>query len=222
MTIRVIGAGFGRTGTFSLRQALELLGFARCYHMRDVSERLEDVKVWDAAMDGQPVDWNTLFAGYQAAVDWPACTFYQALMRHYPEAKVILTVRDPEKWHTSAMQTIYGVRSMPLSEMGNLAPTIRVIRPMQDHVIWDGTFHGRFAEKQYAIDILQRHNDEVKRVVPPERLLVYEVSQGWKPLCQFLDVPTPAEPFPYVNTAAEFQQRVQQRDKLSPSETTPR
>ncbi len=219
MPIRVIGAGFGRTGTASLQQALQQLGFDKCYHMGEVFQRVEDAEVWDAAMDGQPVDWDTLFAGYQATVDWPACTFYQALMQQYPEAKVILTVRNPEKWHASALQTIYGVRSVPVSEMGPLASILQAIIPMHDHVVWGGTFHGRFAEKEYAIDVFNRHNDEVKRVVPPERLLVYEVSQGWEPLCQFLDMPVPAEPFPHLNTSAEFQQRIQQRDEQAPSDS---
>jgi hypothetical protein len=217
MTIHVIGAGFGRTGTASLQQALQLLGYNKCYHMREIRERVEDTKVWHAAMDGMPVDWDTLFADYQATVDWPGCTFYQALMRHYPKAKVILTVRDPDRWHASAMQTIYGVRSIPLSEFGPLAEVLRELRPMQDHVIWNGTFHGRFADKQYAIDVLHRHNDEVKRVVPPERLLVYEVSQGWGPLCRFLDRPVPAEPFPHLNTSAEYAVRTRQWAEQAPS-----
>ena len=221
MTIRVIGAGFGRTGTASLQQALHLLGFEKCYHMAEVFQHVEDAKVWDAAMDGQPVDWDTLFAGYQAAVDWPACTFYQALMRHYPKAKVILTVRDPEQWHASAMQTIYGVRSVPVSQMGPLGPVFQTIRPMHDHVIWDGTFHGRFAEKKHALDVFDRHNAEVKRVVPPERLLVYEVSQGWEPLCHFLDSAVPAEPFPHMNTSAAFQQFVREGTRRAPSDSTP-
>ena len=218
MTIRVIGAGFGRTGTASLQQALQLLGYDKCYHMREVFEHVGDAKVWSAAMGEQRVDWDTLFAGYQAIVDWPGCTFYQALMQQYPEAKVILTTRDPEKWHASAMQTIYGLRNVPVSETGSLASILQAIIPMHDHVIWDGTFHGRFAEKEYAIDVFNRHNDEVKRVVPPGRLLVYEARQGWEPLCQFLDMPVPAEPFPHLNTSAEFQQRIQQRDEQAPSD----
>ena len=220
MTLRVIGAGFGRTGTASLQQALQLLGFDKCYHMAEVLQRVEDATVWDAAMAGQPVDWDTLFTGYQAAVDWPACTFYQALMQQYPEAKVILTVRDPETWHASAMHTIFGVRSVPVSQMGPLGPVFQTIRPMHDHVIWDGTFHGRFAEKEHAIDVFTRHNDEVERVVPHERLLVYEVSQGWEPLCQFLDRPVPAEPFPHMNTSAEFQQHVREGTRRAPSDST--
>lgn len=220
MTIRIIGAGFGRTGTASLQHALELLGYTKCYHMREIRRRVEDTKVWHAAMDGGPMDWDTLFAGYQAAVDWPACTFYQELMQHYPEAKVILTLRDPDTWHASAMQTIYALQSLPLSEMGAFAPIAPVLLPMQDHVVWEGTFHGRFADKQYAIDVLQRHNEEVRRVVPSERLLVYEVGQGWEPLCTFLDVPMPAEPFPTLNSSAEFQQRIRGRAEQAPSADT--
>ena len=103
MPIKVIGAGLGRTGTLSLKVALEELGFARCYHMSEVIAHLQDARVWDAAARGEPVDWETLFQGYQAAVDWPSCSFYEELMRHYPDAKVVLTVRDPERWYDSAL-----------------------------------------------------------------------------------------------------------------------
>ena len=120
----------------------------------------------------------------------------------------VLTVRDPEKWHASAMQTIYGVRSVPLSQMGPLGPVFQTIRPMHDHVMWDGTFHGRFADKQHAIDVFNRHNDEVKRVVPQERLLVYDVKEGWGPLCEFLGVEEPDKPFPRLNDAAEVQRLI--------------
>ncbi|MBA3946785.1 MAG: sulfotransferase family protein [Herpetosiphonaceae bacterium] len=213
MTIRVIGAGFGRTGTASLKAALEALGFDKCYHMTEVFAHPADAKIWRGAALGQPVNWDALFVGYQATVDWPSCTFYRVLMVQYPEAKVILTVRDPEKWYASALQTIYQVRfTFPTTVMRHIIPMLRAVLGMQDVVFWQGTFHGRFADKAYAIEVFNRHNDAVKQFVPPERLLVYEVSQGWEPLCKFLNVPVPADqPFPHVNDAAEFQQRITQR-----------
>src|SRR5436853_403737 len=116
MTIKVIGAGFGRTGTSSLKIALEELGFDKCYHMREVMEHPQHAPIWTAAYNGRPVDWDALLRGYQATVDWPGCTFYKELMRQYPDAKVLLSVRDPEKWHTSALNTIFSIRQT--SRMG--------------------------------------------------------------------------------------------------------
>ena len=213
MALQVIGAGFGRTGTASLRDALEQLGFSKCYHMEDVFQRPADARVWDTAFAGKPVDWDRLFEGYRAAVDWPACTFYRELMEHYPDAKVILTVRDPERWYASAMATIYPVaRAFPMSWLRRVVPAMRGIFAMHEHVIWNGTFHGRFLDKQYAIDVFNRHIEEALRAVPPERLLVYEVAQGWEPLCSFLNVPVPADqPFPHVNDTAEFQRQFANR-----------
>ena len=107
MSLKVIGAGFGRTGTTSLKAALERLGFDRCYHMFEFMEHPEHAKYWDAASKGKPVDWNALFEGYQSTLDWPGCSYYRDLMQRYPEAKVLLTVRDSEKWYQSAQKTIF-------------------------------------------------------------------------------------------------------------------
>ena len=111
--LKIIGAGFGRTGTLSLKVALEELGFSPCYHMIEVFERPADIAVWEAAALGKPIDWKALFAGYQATVDWPACIFYKELMQVYPDAKVLLTVRNPENWYESANSTIFQMRSRP-------------------------------------------------------------------------------------------------------------
>ena len=213
MTIRVIGAGFGRTGTASLKLALEALGFGPCYHMLELMQHPADARIWEAAWQGQPVDWAALFAGYQATVDWPGATFYQTLMHQYPEAKVILTVREPAAWYASAHATIYGaVRTFPIAWLRYWLPGLRGIMRMQDALMWQGTFHGRFADPAYAMAVFTQHNAEVQRVVPPERLLVYEVCQGWAPLCQFLGVAVPAaRPFPHVNDRATFRRRVAQR-----------
>jgi hypothetical protein len=216
MTIKVIGAGFGRTGTSSLKDALEALGFDKCYHMREVIAQPQHAKIWRAAAAGKPVDWDALLQGYQATVDWPGCTFYRELMQRYPDAKVLLSIRDPERWYASAMNTIYRIRQTPLLNwMRYFIPRIRRFIAMLDAIVWEGTFHGRFADKQYAIAVFDQHIAEVKRVVPPERLLVYDVKEGWEPLCRFLDVPVPADrPFPHTNDTAGFQQMIQQRARL--------
>jgi hypothetical protein len=210
MPIQVIGAGLGRTGTLSLKSALEELGFTKCYHMVEVLARMEDARTWDAASRGEAVDWETVFAGYKATVDWPGCSFYRELLRQYPDAKVILTVRDPARWYDSARQTIYFVRHAFPGWTGLVFPRMRVFRQMLDRIIWDGTFQGRFEDRDFAIETFERHNEQVRRDVPAGRLLVYEVSEGWEPLCAFLGVPVPeGKPFPHLNDAAEFRGRIE-------------
>ena len=209
MPLKVIGAGLGRTGTLSLKAALEELGFGNCYHMVEVLKNLQDALVWDSAAKGESVDWDALFQGYQATVDWPACNFYEELMKQYPDAKVILTVRDPERWYESARQTIFFVRNAFPRWTAPLIPRMRDFRRMLDRLVWDGMFHGRFEDKPYAIGVFNRHNDQVRRVTPPERLLVYEINEGWGPLCSFLEVPIPeGKLFPHLNDAEEFRSRI--------------
>jgi hypothetical protein len=210
MAIKVIGAGLGRTGTLSLKSALEELGFAKCYHMTDVLARMDDARIWDAAARGESVDWDALFQGYQATVDWPGCSFYEEFLRRYPEAKVVLTVRDPETWYDSARQTIYYVRHAFPGWARLLVPRMRHFTRMLDRLVWVGMFQGRFEDKPYAIEVFNQHNEQVRRVVPPVRLLVYEVREGWGPLCAFLGVPVPdGKPFPHLNDAEEFRARIQ-------------
>jgi hypothetical protein len=208
--IKVIGAGLGRTGTLSLKAALEELGFSRCYHMTDVFAHPDHARIWDDAARGQPVDWDALFQGYQATVDWPGCAFYETFMKRYPDAKVILSVRDPERWHESARQTILYARNAFPRWLRVIAPRMRHFTRMIDRIAWNGLFHGRFEDKAFAIDVFKRHNEQVQRLVPPDRLLVYEVQQGWEPLCTFLGVPVPADKtFPHLNDTVEFRARIQ-------------
>jgi hypothetical protein len=210
MPIEVIGAGFGRTGTMSLKVALEELGFTKCYHMVNVLERLEDARIWNEAAMGRPVDWDRLFEGYRATVDWPGCSFYRELMRRYPEAKVILTVRDPGRWYDSALQTIYFVRHAFPEWIARIDSRRRVFRDMLDRIVWDGTFQGRFEDRDFALATFERHNEQVRREVPTDRLLVFDVREGWEPLCRFLGVPVLEEkPFPHLNDAAEFRARIE-------------
>src|SRR5689334_21359331 len=186
--LKIIGAGFGRTGTRSLKEALEILGFGPCYHMVEVFEHPEHVPAWNAAARGEPVDWKKLFHDYQATVDWPGCTFYKQLMAEYPEAKVLLSVRDPEKWYESVSSTIYEVSRRSRSPftpllmllLSVMRPGIAQTVPMVNRLIWDGTVQQRFEEKEFALSVFNRHNEEVKNYVPPEKLLVYSVKEGWE------------------------------------------
>lgn len=208
--IKIIGAGFGRTGTLSIKAALEELGFGPCYHMQEVIGHPDHVALWHAAATGKAVDWKEIFQGYQATVDWPACTFYKELMETYPDAKVLLTVRDPEKWYESAQSTIYP----PLNRkpflyfkfllkllFPKMFPPLRMVNAL----IWDGTFQGRFTDKGHAIEVFNQHIEEVKKCVPPERLLIYNVKEGWEPLCTFFGVEVPQDkPFPHLNDRARY------------------
>ncbi len=215
MPIKVIGAGLGRTGTLSLKMALEELGFLKCYHMSEVLANLEHARVWDAAARGEPTDWEALFQGYQATVDWPGCTFYAELMRRYPEAKVVLSVRDPERWYDSARQTIYYVRQTFPRWLPLFFRRMSDFHRMLDRLVWDGMFQGRFEDKAFAIEVFNRYNEQVRRDVPPDRLLVYEVREGWQPLCAFLGVPVPeGKPFPHVNDTAKFRSRIQRAARI--------
>jgi len=150
--MKVIGAGFGRTGTMSLKVALEELGFGPCYHMIEVFEHPEHLPLWEAAAQGEPVDWEKLLAGYQSTVDWPGCTFYKDLMKAYPDVKVLLNVRDSDKWYESARNTIYAAVNIPDPPPG---------RRMVDKLIWEQTFDGNFENRQHAIEVFEQHNEEV-------------------------------------------------------------
>jgi hypothetical protein len=201
MTLKVIGAGYGRTGTMSLKLALEQLGFGPCYHMVEVFQNPQAPLWWIEAAEGRP-DWEKIFAGYNATVDWPNATFYKELAEAYPEAKVILTVRDPESWFKSTQATIFA-RDIP-EETDEPWPKMvgKVIAELFDR---------RMHDHDKLISVFNAHNETVQRVIPKERLLVYEVSQGWGPLCEFLGVAAPEGPMPKVNSTEEFQGRLAQQ-----------
>lgn len=196
-TLEVVGAGFGRTGTFSLKLALERLGFGPCYHMFEVNTHPEHKDLWLWLAEGGDHDWDEIFDGYRSAVDWPVAAFYEPLMHRYPGSKVVLTMRDPEDWYRSAQATI-----MPSAERYEEQTS-----PMTRRIIWEGTFSGRVHDKEHALAVYRRHVAEVQERVPPERLLMYDVRDGWGPLCAFLEVPVPPDPYPHRNTTREFQAR---------------
>jgi hypothetical protein len=201
MTLRIIGAGFGRTGTSSLKMALEQLGFAPCYHMFEVAARPEHVPLWLAAHGGERIDWEKIFASYAAAVDWPACGFWRELVEVYPAARVILTIREANDWYASFRDTILArLESVPPIA----SPTIRALYELSHELIMRGTFHGAAGDQRGAIEALEAHNAAVIAAVEPQRLLVYDVADGWEPLCAFLGVPVPAEAFPHVNPRIGF------------------
>ncbi len=213
--MKVIGAGFGRTGTASLKVALEELGFGPCYHMSEVYANPDHIELWEAAMRGEYMDWDRLFHDYQATVDWPGAAFYEELLERYPAAKVILTVRAPQRWYESTRSTIYNIQNVASSPIFSLAamfvPRLRDLRRaalMAADLVWNQTFEGRFEDREHAIEVFERWNATVEKRVSAERLLVYEVKEGWGPLCEFLGVEAPDESFPRLNAAAEMRRMI--------------
>lgn len=205
MTIDVIGAGFGRTGTLSLKYALETLGLYRCYHMMEVMRNERHAAEWRKAARGDAVDWDALYAGYQATVDWPSASFWRELRAVYPEAKVILTLRDSQQWYASVMNTIWKLSSNALAESQKRQDDQAIERAMMgDEIIWQGIFGGRMDDKDHVIECYERHNQEVIDTVPADKLLVYRPGDGWELLCGFLQKPMPDTDYPKVNSTEEF------------------
>lgn len=209
MTLKVIGAGFGRTGTLSLKFALERLGFTKCYHMMEVVEQPHHAPLWQRAWRGAE-PWDTLFDGYAAAVDWPAAAFWAPLMAFYPEAKVVLTVREATGWYESAKATIF--RSMQ-EGLRSADPRRRERMAMAKEIIVDGTFGGDLDGKANAIAVYETNVARVMAAVPRERLVVFDSHDGWPPLCAALGVAEPDEPYPRVNTTSEFHARWRGADR---------
>ena len=202
MTLQVIGAGLGRTGTMTLKTALEMLGFGPCHHMVEVFANMQQqAPFWLRAAKGEAVDWEELFAPYNASVDWPSAHFYAELAERYPDAKVILTRRDPQRWYESMSETI--LKAMSANGPGP-APDDHPMK-FADIIIAEKTF-GRDFGAASVIAAFERHNAEVQRVIPADRLLVFEAAQGWTPLCDFLGVAVPATDFPRTNSREEFWQ----------------
>jgi hypothetical protein len=201
MALQVIGAGLGRTGTKTLKLALEQLGFGPCHHMVEVVSNPGQVPFWNRAAAGEPVDWEEVYGGYRATVDWPGCHFYAELADRYPAAKIILSRRDAGRWYESISETI--LQSMTMMGLG--ADPIPA-----DHPMWFGG--AIIAQKTFGFDFsrdgviaaFERHNAQVVRRIAPERLLVFDPAQGWGPLCAFLDVPVPDMAFPRTNSREEF------------------
>lgn len=206
--MKLIGAGFGRTGTLSLKRALEELGFGPCYHMQEVFQHREHAKLWHDAARGRPVDWRALFRDYEATVDFPAHPFYRELMDVYPDAKVLLSVREPESWYESTLETIYRAPKVFPRWLRPFVPWMGHILSASEKLIWQDLFSGRFEDKAYALKTFERYNEEVKRTVPEDRLLVFDVKEGWAPLCAFLGVAVPERPFPHVNDRAQMQRMI--------------
>jgi hypothetical protein len=208
MGIEIIGAGFGRTGTLSLRAAFEQLGFGPCHHMVEVVTKPAQMPLWQEAFASDPVDVRRVFEGYRSTLDFPGCVFWREQMEAWPEAKVVLTVRDPHSWYRSAKRTIFALPEPPQS--GEPDPdTIAFGRFTAEELLprifdFGGDRLLNEMDEDEAVEVFNRHIAEVKADVPAEKLLVYRVSEGWQPLCDFLGVPVPDEEFPHINESGDF------------------
>jgi hypothetical protein len=205
MALRVVGAGLGRTGTNSLKVALEQLLGGPCYHMFELARRDGDTPAWWAAVRGEAVDLGALLGGYVASVDWPACAFWSELWEANPEAIVLLSTRDSARtWWQSMERTIVPTIS------GEVAPdkpaTARrramVVEMMRERFTPD------WSDRDAAIAAYERHNEHVRETVPAERLIDWQPSDGWEPICAALELPVPGAPFPRENTTADFRARL--------------
>jgi hypothetical protein len=194
MALRVVGAGLGRTGTMSLKLALERLLGAPCYHMAEVFAHPEHIPLWHAAARGEPVDWQRLFDGYAAAVDWPVGSFWPEVSAAFPDALILLSTRSSESWWKSASTTIF--------------PTSAKAAGTPWHAMWRELAQRRFTtrldDREAAVAAYERHNADVRARAPRARLLEWTARDGWEPLCRALGVAVPDAPFPHANSTEEF------------------
>ena len=216
MTLKIIGAGFGRTGTASVYAALNQLGYP-CYHMFEVLDNKDNkshLDFWRKVADSAPgtrQDWDQVFANYTAALDNPACCVWRELIVAYPDAKVLLTVHPAgdDAWYQSTMETIYTVESLwQFKLLSVFVPFMRKHRDMCRKLIWQRAHKGTMTDRAAAIALYHQHIEEVKAAVPADRLLVFSAKQGWKPLCDFIGVPVPDTPFPNTNDRAQMKSRL--------------
>ena len=198
--MKIIGAGFGRTGTKSMKLALEQLGFGPCYHMFEVFQHPEGIPLWHKAAFGHDIDWADLLWNYQSGVDWPLSHFWKPLADRYPDAKVLLTIRPADQWYTSMTNTIFNqlAGNEPEDDMRTQW------KEMVDKIVLEDTFDNLPNDRAHCEAVFDRHTAEVKETIPSDRLIIYEVGSGWQPLCVGLGVPVPEGPFPKTNTTAEF------------------
>ncbi|MFY0687084.1 MAG: hypothetical protein JXQ90_07970 [Cyclobacteriaceae bacterium] len=217
MALEVIGVGGPRTGTASLKQALEILGFGRCYHMEWLFNHPEELALWKELFKTGQTDFDKLFDGVKSTVDFPGYQNYKAFYKQYPDAKFVLAERDPEAWYESALNTVYAATPKTFSEkFGMLKKVIvsarfrKIAKTFQlaEKYLWDLQYKGNFEDRAATIQIYKEFNEEIKQTIPADQLLIFDISKGWEPLCQFLNVPVPDVKFPVKNKRKEFQEQM--------------
>ena len=201
MALDIIGPGFGRTGTSSLKTALEHLGFGPAHHMFEVRDNPANLPHWQALARGEQPDWNTVFSGYRSQVDWPGARYWRELADFYPDARIILTVRDPDEWYDSVEATILKL----LAQRGQIDnPHVSGLVEMAHTLIEIGEFDGRMRDRDYAISVFNQRIADVQAAFQSSRLLTFNVAEGWEPLCEFLGCKVPAITFPRLNSSKQF------------------
>ncbi len=215
MSIKIIGAGLPRTGTNTLKESLEKLGYMKTYHMKELLVHPDDLQYWLTLKETGTTNWDELYEGFQATVDFPGYPWYKEHMKQYPDAKVILTVRPFEKWYTSVYSTIWQAGPQNLKQKlamlskllfnSRLRSVIKCVK-LSKEMIFKVHFQGKFEDKVATEKIFNQHIEDVKAHVPPENLLIYDVSEGWEPLCKFLGKPVPGEPIPHLNKKENFKE----------------
>lgn len=214
MTLTVIGVGLGQTGTHSLSAALEILGFGECFHADKMLERVDvrAAQAWLDIAEGRPAKWNDIFRGYRSIASFPAWALYKEMLAQFPDARVVLTVRDREQWFNDINAGDYAAFKADPRWLFWFSPVKRVMRKLEDLLILDRKYHHKLHDKQHALNVFEEHVREVRSVVPADRLLIFDVKQGWGPLCDFLKVPVPGDrPFPWLNDIASVKARLRRR-----------
>lgn len=217
MPIKIAGTGLGRTGTYSLKLALEHLGFGKCYHMTELFQYPEGVSHFRQAERGDQINWENIFSNYNSTVDYQGARYFEQITDHYPDAKVIHTYRNPDEWFESAVKTILAARNLNFRQyvkFASLFPFYPNIRKRLNAFLYSRKlialeFGKDYSDKKKIIRKYEQHTENVIKKINPDRLLIYNVSEGWKPLCRFLNVPVPKNDFPYTNTQDEFFKKIE-------------
>lgn len=217
MPLKLIGSGLGRTGTYSLKHALEILGFGRCYHMLELFQNPDGVRFFKEAEKGRSVNWESLFDGYVSAVDYPVARYYKQIYNFFPGAKVIHTVRDPEEWYESASSTIFWATNPGVTTFFRFAGRYltsnetrrRAKVLMYNRGLSELEFGKNLKDKQKVLRRFNAHTEDVKNSIPSNKLLVFNIKEGWEPLCNFLNVEVPSVAFPHFNQREEFMKKVE-------------
>ncbi|KAJ7090764.1 P-loop containing nucleoside triphosphate hydrolase protein [Mycena belliarum] len=218
--MRVLVLGFCRTGTASMRVALETLGFRDTHHMASVFQNPAEIAIWNTALDakflgrGTPygrAEWDRLLGHCQAVTDLPGILFADELLAAYPDAKVVLTMRDPARWYVSyraSLHAFYHSRRLALACLldARFGATLRFGQRCAGLALGSPDAPEAAATARFVA-----HYEHVRAVVPQERLLEYEVGEGWARLCAFLGVEEPGEPFPRTNDTREIRAKMDER-----------
>ena len=217
MSLVVIGTGLSRTGTTTLRKVIEELGLGPCYNSTELFIRPRGIEFWEALEKGDKVDFEDFFKNYNAIIGFPCYIFHQQLKGKYPDAKLILSYRDPEVWHEDISRTVFESESSHVNKAyadevrsfdPYLADCILRIHGLQKRILEDNYFEGRFADKDFAVQRYMEWNEDIKTIYAEDELLEYQVTEGWGPVCEFLGLPVPeGKPFPHLNDPNTFHER---------------